>query len=119
MNLSNMRIGARLALGFAVTIVIMFIMSLVGISRIQEVAGRTDQLVNDRYVKVTLLNDMRSQVNRGARKGVPSIGDGVYIGPGAVIIGGGSIFGAVVGRAVLQVADIPSAREPSDIVSAD
>ncbi|QBE63997.1 methyl-accepting chemotaxis protein [Pseudoduganella lutea] len=67
MNLSNMRIGARLALGFAVTIVIMFIMSLVGISRIQEVAARTDQLVNDRYVKVTLLNDMRSQVNRGAQ----------------------------------------------------
>ncbi len=27
--------------------------------------------------------------------------------------------GAVVGRAVLEVADIPSAREPSDIVSAD
>ena len=26
--------------------------------------------------------------------------------------------GAVVGRAVLEVADIPSAREPSDIVSA-
>jgi methyl-accepting chemotaxis protein len=62
-----MRIGARLAFGFAVAIVIMLIMSLVGISRIQEVAGRTDQLVNDRYVKVTLLNDMRSQVNRGAQ----------------------------------------------------
>nr|WP_308700786.1 methyl-accepting chemotaxis protein [Pseudoduganella umbonata] len=62
-----MRIGARLALGFAVAIVIMLIMSLVGISRIQEVAARTDQLVNDRYVKVSLLNNMRSQVNRGAQ----------------------------------------------------
>jgi methyl-accepting chemotaxis protein len=66
-NLSNMRIGARLALGFAIAILIMLVMSLVGISRIQEVAARTDQLVNDRYVKVVLLNDMRSQVNRGAQ----------------------------------------------------
>ncbi|GGY28668.1 methyl-accepting chemotaxis protein [Pseudoduganella albidiflava] len=67
MNLSNLRIGARLALGFAVTIVIMLLMSMIGISRIQEVAGRTEQLVNDRYAKVTLLNNMRSQVNRGAQ----------------------------------------------------
>jgi methyl-accepting chemotaxis protein len=66
-NLSNLRIGTRLALGFAVAIIIMLIMSLVGISRIQEVAARTDQLVTDRYAKVTLLNDMRSQVNRGAQ----------------------------------------------------
>ena len=39
------------------------------------------------------------QLNRGARKGVPSIGEGVYIGPGAVIIGAihvgaGSAIGA-------------------------
>lgn len=39
------------------------------------------------------------QLNRGERKGVPSIGDGVYIGPGAVIIGAihvgaGSAIGA-------------------------
>ncbi|QBE66410.1 methyl-accepting chemotaxis protein [Pseudoduganella lutea] len=67
LTLSNMRIGARLALGFAVAILIMLIMSLVGISRIQEVAARTDQLVKDRYVKVTWLSDMRSQVNRGAQ----------------------------------------------------
>lgn len=67
MNLSNIRIGARLSLGFAVTILIMFIMSLVGISRIHAVATRTDQLVSDRYRKVTLLTNMRSQVNRGAQ----------------------------------------------------
>lgn len=67
MSLSNLRIGARLALGFALTIVIMLAMSLVGISRVQEVAGHTDKIVNDRYRKVALINDMRSQVNRGAQ----------------------------------------------------
>lgn len=39
------------------------------------------------------------QLNRGERRGVPTIGDGVYIGPGAVIIGAihvgaGSAIGA-------------------------
>ena len=39
------------------------------------------------------------QLNRGARKGVPVIGDGVYIGPGAVVlgaiaVGSGSAIGA-------------------------
>lgn len=39
------------------------------------------------------------QLNRGARKGVPVIGEGVYIGPGAVIlgaihVGNGSAIGA-------------------------
>ncbi|MES2317533.1 MAG: serine O-acetyltransferase [Pseudomonadota bacterium] len=39
------------------------------------------------------------QINRGERKGVPVIGDGVYIGPGAVVIGAievgsGSAIGA-------------------------
>ncbi len=67
MTLSNLRIGARLALGFALTIAIMLAMSLIGISRIQQTAAHTDNIVNDRYAKVALINDMRSQVNRGSQ----------------------------------------------------
>jgi methyl-accepting chemotaxis protein len=67
MTLSNLKIGARLALGFALTISIMLAMSLTGISRIQQIADLTGNLVNDRYVKVTLTNDMRSHANRAAQ----------------------------------------------------
>jgi methyl-accepting chemotaxis protein len=67
MILSNLKIGARLALGFALTISIMLAMSLTGISRIEQVANLTRNLVNDRYLKVTLTNDMRSYANRSAQ----------------------------------------------------
>ncbi|TWI60427.1 methyl-accepting chemotaxis protein [Pseudoduganella lurida] len=67
MTLSNLRIGTRLGLGYAITILIMLVMSLVGVSRIQQMAGHTDRIVNDRYNKITLANDMRNQANRGAQ----------------------------------------------------
>ena len=67
MTLSNLKIGARLALGFALTISIMLAMSLTGISRIEQIANLTHNLVNDRYLKVTLTNDMRSYANRSAQ----------------------------------------------------
>jgi len=66
-KLSNLNIGARLGLGFALTIAIMLAMTLTGISRIQFTAGLTDRLVHDRAVKVQLVNQMRSYSNRAAQ----------------------------------------------------
>jgi serine O-acetyltransferase len=46
--------------------------------------------------------------NRGERKGVPKIGDRVYIGPGAKIIGGISIGnGAAIGANCVVTKDVP------------
>jgi methyl-accepting chemotaxis protein len=67
MNLSNMKIGARLALGFALTIVVQLAMSLTGIGKLEHNAELTEKLVSDRYQKVQMTNDMRSQANRGAQ----------------------------------------------------
>jgi methyl-accepting chemotaxis protein len=67
MTLSNLKIGARLAIGFALTIAIMLAMSVTGISRIQQIADLTRNLVADRYQKVTLTNDVRSYSNRAAQ----------------------------------------------------
>ncbi|WUR13105.1 methyl-accepting chemotaxis protein [[Empedobacter] haloabium] len=67
MTLSNLKIGARLAVGFAITILIMLIMSLIGINRVEKMDDLAEAIVNDRYAKVALINDMRSYANRGAQ----------------------------------------------------
>jgi serine O-acetyltransferase len=48
------------------------------------------------------------QVNRGERQGVPDIGDNVYIGPGAVIIGAIRIGnGCAIGANAVVTRDLP------------
>ncbi|WP_099881102.1 methyl-accepting chemotaxis protein [Massilia violaceinigra] len=64
---SDLKIGARLAIGFGLTICILLVMSLFGISRIRYTSSLTDHIVNDRYVQVELTNVMRSYANRGAQ----------------------------------------------------
>ncbi|NHZ41966.1 methyl-accepting chemotaxis protein [Massilia aquatica] len=64
---SHLRIGARLAIGFGLTICILLVMSLLGINRIRYTSSLTDHIVNDRYVQVELTNVMRSYANRGAQ----------------------------------------------------
>jgi len=65
--MANLNIGARLAVGFAITILIMLVMSLIGISRVQQLDRLAGAIVNDRYAKVALVNEMRSYANRGAQ----------------------------------------------------
>jgi len=67
MSFSNMNIGMRLAMGFALAIAIQLAMSLTGISRLSHNAGLTTRLVEDRYLKVQLTNEMRSYSNRSAQ----------------------------------------------------
>lgn len=60
--------------------------------------------------------------NKGRRAGVPTIGDNVYIGPGAVVIGGISIGdGAAIGANSVVVDDVPPgvtvAGSPARVVS--
>jgi methyl-accepting chemotaxis protein len=64
---SHLKIGARLAIGFGLTICILLVMSLIGINRIRYTSSLTDHIVNDRYVQVELTNVMRSYANRGAQ----------------------------------------------------
>ncbi|RSZ57356.1 HAMP domain-containing protein [Massilia atriviolacea] len=64
---SHLKIGARLAIGFGLTICILLVMSLLGIDRIRYTSSLTDHIVNDRYVQVELTNVMRSYANRGAQ----------------------------------------------------
>ena len=67
MSFSNLNIGMRLAMGFALAIAIQLAMSLTGIGRLSHNADLTDRLVSDRYLKVQLTNEMRSYSNRSAQ----------------------------------------------------
>ncbi len=62
------------------------------------------------------------QTNRGARQGVPTVGDNVFIGPGAKIIGGVTVGdNAAVGVNCVVVRDVPAdaviAAVPGQVMS--
>lgn len=64
------------------------------------------------------------QMNRGKRKGVPTIGDSVFIGPGAMILGKVTVGSSVaVGANSVVVNDIPTGGvaigAPARVVSMD
>ncbi len=63
----NLRIGARLGLGFAVLIALLIGMACLAIRQINAVDGATEVIVKDRYLKVALAHTIENEVNRQAR----------------------------------------------------
>ena len=60
---ANIKIGIRLAAGFAVVLVLMAVLAVVGINGMASVQGRLDEIVNDNMVKMQLINDMSEAVH--------------------------------------------------------
>jgi methyl-accepting chemotaxis protein len=67
MNIANLRIGTRLNAGFAAVIVLLVVLALIGVSRIGAVAADTEVILHDRFVKVTLAQQVENEVNRQLR----------------------------------------------------
>lgn len=63
----NMKIGHRLATGFAAIIALVIAMAALSISRIDAVDHNTELIVHDRYVKIALSNDVENELNQQAR----------------------------------------------------
>jgi methyl-accepting chemotaxis protein len=59
---ANMKIGKRLQLGFGVVLVLMVSMLWVGISRLQQIEGHLDRIVNVNNVRADLANDMDNSI---------------------------------------------------------
>jgi len=63
MNLSNMKVGMRLALGFALVLVLMVVLTVVGIVRTGQIQSRLDHVISVSNVVTRLVVDMRNNVS--------------------------------------------------------
>ena len=60
---ANIKIGLRLAAGFAVVLMLMAVIALVGINGMATVEGKLDEIVNDNMVKTKLINELSEAVH--------------------------------------------------------
>lgn len=67
MNMSNLRIGQRLTIGFGTVIFLMLVVTIVGISKINQTTGHIENMTHDFYPKTVMANTIKSQLNEIAR----------------------------------------------------
>ena len=65
--LSNLKIGIRLGVGFAVVLLMLIVVSAIGIARISELQIEVSGLVKDKFLKTKLANDVIDDVNKVGR----------------------------------------------------
>jgi len=65
--LNNLKIGTRLATGFAITVIIIVALAALGINRISTINGEISLLVHDRFPKTVWANEIIDNVNLAAR----------------------------------------------------
>ncbi len=63
MNLTNMKVGTRLGLGFALVLVLLVAVTMLGISRMSQINDRLDRVVTVNNVVTRLVLDMRTNVS--------------------------------------------------------
>ncbi|KAF0215074.1 MAG: methyl-accepting chemotaxis [Geobacteraceae bacterium] len=63
----NMKIGLRLGVGFGVVVTLMIVMGIFATTRLAELNKEIDRVVNDRWPKTVLANDINDNINVVAR----------------------------------------------------
>ncbi|WP_413458238.1 methyl-accepting chemotaxis protein [Herbaspirillum huttiense] len=67
MNIKNIRISVRLAACFAVLVAVMCLITGVGMQSLHSISNASRVVVEDRYVKIALVMEIRENVNSAAR----------------------------------------------------
>ncbi len=60
--LCSLKVGARLGVGFGTLVLLLLALGLIGLSRMSQLQGNLDSIVNQDYAKVNLVNTMRDAV---------------------------------------------------------
>ena len=66
--LSNLKLAARLGLGFGIVVVLLLLVSVLSIQRLEAVNANTRLIVEDRYVKVSQMSDTISRTFDNGRQ---------------------------------------------------
>lgn len=67
MKITDIKISVRLGACFAALIAVMCVIAMVAVKNLGTVSAVTDEIVNDRYAKVALGNQITDKVNTAAR----------------------------------------------------
>ena len=67
MNLNNLRVSQRLALGFSLVIVLLVAIVVISSLRLNTLSVEIEEVVEDRYAKTVLLNTVQDETNLQAR----------------------------------------------------
>jgi methyl-accepting chemotaxis protein len=67
MGSTNMKLGVRLGLGFAVVLALTMIMAVVSYVRLARAERRIENMVTDKFPKTVMANDAVDQINITAR----------------------------------------------------
>ena len=65
--LSNLKIGIRLSIGFAIALLLLLVVTVIGIARVGELQADISDLVKDKNVKTKVANDIIDNVNSVGR----------------------------------------------------
>ena len=65
--LSNLKIGIRLSIGFAIALLLLLVVTVIGIARVGELQADISDLVKDKNVKSKVANDIIDNVNSVGR----------------------------------------------------
>ena len=65
--LNNLKVGTKLALGFAITLILLIVIAVLSVMRFQALSDDIELVVNDRLPKMTAANDVIDSLNIIAR----------------------------------------------------
>jgi len=67
MNIANIKIGSRLTIAFSLTTALLAVVVVLGASALRLTSKEIDLTLNDRYAKISLLNEIKSDVEIQSR----------------------------------------------------
>jgi len=67
MKIANIKIGYRLTIAFLLTTAVLAAVVIVGAVGLRQTSAQIDLTLNDRYLKISILNDVKDQLSQQAR----------------------------------------------------